>query len=72
MACGLLGAVPSSRVERLAIEVYVSLPDTLPEYLPRGKVVASMRVESYGLQRASWDEVGTVIWVVKRGKNSEF
>ena len=39
MARGLLGAVPSSRAASFTIEVYVSLPDALPEYLPRGKVV---------------------------------
>ncbi len=39
MARGLLGAVPSSRAASVTIEVYVSLPDALPEYLPRGKVV---------------------------------
>lgn len=26
----------------------------------------------YGLQRASWDEVGAVIWVANRGKNIVF
>jgi hypothetical protein len=38
MARGLLGAVPSSRAASVTIEVYVSLPDALPECLPRGKV----------------------------------
>jgi hypothetical protein len=48
--------------------------DALPECLPRGKLAwAGLRVESYGLQRASWDESGGVIPVaINRGKNIVF
>ena len=52
----------------MTIEMYASLR----QCLPRGKVVADLHVESYGLQRASWDEVGAVIWVANRGKNIAF